>query len=174
MDIAVKRSKIGQFSILVLIIGAFLLLISIIRGADMIIAFAKGIPLHTFYDIKINVINVFFNFIIPFIGGILLLISGFTMLKHSKTTAEQKRTRRFRQRQTARREDLLSGLLNADEKNVLGMIREQSGILQSDLVAKSGYSKVKMHRVLKKLESMDVIKRSRFGITNRIFLNEKA
>jgi len=46
------------------------------------------------------------------------------------------------------------------------------GILQSDLVIKTGYSKVKVHRVLKKLEVNDLIRRGRSGITNKVFINE--
>ncbi len=175
MDITVKRGKIEQFSIILLIVGAFLLLASVIRGTYMVIAFVKGVlPLYTFSDVRVNVINVFFNFLIPFVGGILLVMAGLTMLKYRRLTEDHARTRKLRYHINQKREDMLSGLLSDYEKGVLAMIRKENGILQSDLVAKSGYSKVKMHRILKKLESMDVIKRSRFGITNKIFLNERA
>ncbi len=175
MDLTVSKDRIEQFSILLLIVGAFLLLISAIKGTDMVVAFVRGVlPLHTFTDVRVNVLNVFFNFLIPFIGGLLLLIAGLTMLKYRRLTEDHDRVRRVRQHIKMKNENLLLRLLNEDERNILDAVRKENGILQSDLVAKSGYSKVKMHRILKKLESIDVIKRSRFGITNKIFLNEKA
>ena len=37
---------------------------------------------------------------------------------------------------------------------------------------KSGYSKVKAHRILKSLENKNLIRRGRFGITNKVMLND--
>ncbi|MEM3227667.1 MAG: MarR family transcriptional regulator [Candidatus Micrarchaeaceae archaeon] len=172
MNFVVSRSKIEPFGIFVLIIGAFLLLISVIKGTYMVLAFARGIPIFSISDIRINVINVFFNFIIPFVGGLLLVISGLTMLKYNNYAEKQEMRRRTRQHLTVMKSDLINSLLGADEKKMLAIIREENGILQSDLSAKSGFSKVKVHRVLKKLEGMNMIKRSRFGITNRVFTSE--
>ncbi len=174
MDFTIKRANMERFAIVLLIVGAFLLLLSVIRGTYMIVAFAKGIPLHTFSDIRINVLNVFFDFLIPFVGGVLLIVAGLTILKFRREETEHEITRKVRQSFNEKKDNMLMNLMSEDEKRVLSMVKAENGILQSDLVVKSGYSKVKMHRVLKKLENMDLIKRSRFGITNKIFLNDKA
>ncbi|MCX6818455.1 MAG: MarR family transcriptional regulator [Candidatus Aenigmarchaeota archaeon] len=61
--------------------------------------------------------------------------------------------------------------LGKDEKLVLGKIIEAEGALfQSDLVAKTGFSKVKVTRILDKLEGRQLIERKRRGMTNVIIL----
>ncbi len=169
----VSRKNLESFGIFVLVVGAFLLLISMIKGTYMIIAFARGIPINSFSDVRVNVINVFFNFIIPFIGGLLLIMSGLTILKYRNYTIRHSMQRQATQRIRIAKSSLISSMLTQDEKKMLSIIGSEEGMLQSDLVAKSGFSKVKVHRTLKKLESMELIKRSRFGITNRVFLNQK-
>ena len=172
MDFTVSRNNIESFGILVLIVGAFLLLVSAIKGTYMIIAFIKGIPLYSISDIRVNVINVFFNFLIPFFGGLLLVVSGLTMLKYRNYTVRQSARNRLTKRFNVERSNLINSMLSADERKVLSILNSEGGILQSELPVKSGFSKVKVHRILKKLEGMNMIKRSRFGITNKVFINE--
>jgi len=172
VDFTVSRNNIESFGILVLIVGAFLLLVSAIKGTYMIIAFIKGIPLYSISDIRVNVINVFFNFLIPFVGGLLLVVSGLTMLKYRNYTARQSARNRLTKRFNVERSNLINSMLSADERKVLSILNSEGGILQSELPVKSGFSKVKVHRILKKLEGMNMIKRSRFGITNKVFINE--
>jgi uncharacterized membrane protein len=63
--------------------------------------------------------------------------------------------------------------LNADEKIVLEKIIEAEGtIFQSDLVEKSGFTKVKVTRMLDKLEGKGVIERKRRGMTNVVILKQ--
>jgi uncharacterized membrane protein len=172
VDFTVSRNNIESFGILVLIVGAFLLLISAIKGTYMMIAFIKGIPLYSISDIRVNVINVFFNFLIPFFGGLLLVVSGLTMLKYRNYTVRQSARNRLTKRFNVERSNLINSMLSADERKVLSILNSEGGILQSELPVKSGFSKVKVHRILKKLEGMNMIKRSRFGITNKVFINE--
>jgi len=172
VDFTVSRNNIESFGILVLIVGAFLLLVSAIKGTYMIIAFIKGIPLYSISDIRVNVINVFFNFLIPFFGGLLLVVSGLTMLKYRNYTVRQSARNRLTKRFNVERSNLINSMLSADERKVLSILNSEGGILQSELPVKSGFSKVKVHRILKKLEGMNMIKRSRFGITNKVFINE--
>jgi len=172
VDFTVSRNNIESFGILVLIVGAFLLLVSAIKGTYMMIAFIKGIPLYSISDIRVNVINVFFNFLIPFVGGLLLVVSGLTMLKYRNYTVRQSARNRLTKRFNVERSNLINSMLSADERKVLSILNSEGGILQSELPVKSGFSKVKVHRILKKLEGMNMIKRSRFGITNKVFINE--
>jgi uncharacterized membrane protein len=61
--------------------------------------------------------------------------------------------------------------LDKDEKNVLQKIIEAQGtIFQSDLVEKTKFNKVKVTRILDKLEGKGLIERKRRGMTNVIIL----
>lgn len=61
--------------------------------------------------------------------------------------------------------------LEADEKSVFEKIIENKGtIFQSDLVEKTGFTKVKITRILDKLEGKHLIERKRRGMTNIIIL----
>jgi len=61
--------------------------------------------------------------------------------------------------------------LDKDEKFVLEKIIESQGtIFQSDLVDKTDFSKVKVTRILDKLEGRNLIERKRRGMTNVVIL----
>ncbi|MFH1439213.1 MAG: MarR family transcriptional regulator [Candidatus Woesearchaeota archaeon] len=61
--------------------------------------------------------------------------------------------------------------LNPDEKGILTRIIESKGtIFQSEIVEKTDFSKVKITRVLDKLEGMGIIERKRRGMTNVVIL----
>jgi len=65
---------------------------------------------------------------------------------------------------------ILSGLAD-DERKVLEKIIESKGsIYQSDLLLKTGFTKVKISRILDKLEFKELIERKRRGMTNIIVL----
>lgn len=61
-------------------------------------------------------------------------------------------------------------ILQGDEKTLFAIISEKEEILQSELVLESGFSKVKVSRVLQKLERKSLIKRKPFGNTNKVML----
>ncbi|MDD4497721.1 MAG: hypothetical protein PHV51_06180 [Methanosarcinaceae archaeon] len=61
-------------------------------------------------------------------------------------------------------------ILQGDEKALFVIISEKEEILQSDLVLESGFSKVKVSRVLQKLERKFLVKRKPFGNTNKVML----
>ncbi len=61
--------------------------------------------------------------------------------------------------------------LNNDEKLIFDKVIESEGtIFQSDLVDKTKFSKVKITRILDKLEGKGLIERKRRGMTNVIIL----
>jgi len=63
--------------------------------------------------------------------------------------------------------------LNEEEKNVFEKILEAEGtIFQSDLVEKTGFTKVKVTRILDKLEGRGLIERKRRGMTNVVILKQ--
>jgi hypothetical protein len=58
-----------------------------------------------------------------------------------------------------------------EEKIIVKVIEESDGtIFQSDLVEKSGFDKVKVSRILDKLEGRQLIERKRRGMTNVVVL----
>jgi len=61
--------------------------------------------------------------------------------------------------------------LDKDEKIIAKVVEEADGtIFQSDLVEKSKFSKVKVSRILDKLEGRQIIERKRRGMTNVVVL----
>lgn len=67
----------------------------------------------------------------------------------------------------------ISGL-NAEEKKLISIISEANGsIFQSELAEKSGFDKVKVTRILDRLEGQGFIERRRRGMTNIVLLKSK-
>ena len=61
--------------------------------------------------------------------------------------------------------------LDNDEKTIYNIIKDNQGsTYQTDLIKETGYSKVKITRILDKLEQKDVLERKRRGMTNIIVL----
>lgn len=61
--------------------------------------------------------------------------------------------------------------LDTEEKKIVEIIqKDQGSIFQSRLVEKSGFNKVKITRILDKLEGKGIIERKRRGMTNVVIL----
>lgn len=61
--------------------------------------------------------------------------------------------------------------LDAEEKKIYQLLENSDGtIFQSDLVAKTGFSKVKVSRIIDKLETKGIVERRRRGMANLIVL----
>jgi len=61
--------------------------------------------------------------------------------------------------------------LSSEEKKLYGLIEDGGGaIFQAELVEKSGYSKVKVSRILDRLEGKGIIERKRRGMTNMVVI----
>lgn len=61
--------------------------------------------------------------------------------------------------------------LSGDEKKIYEIIMKEDGtIFQNDLVLKSGYSKVKVSRILDRLEVKGLVERRRRGLVNLVIL----
>lgn len=69
--------------------------------------------------------------------------------------------------------DFTYRFLEPDQKKVIKTIVNSNGsILQSKLVDKTGFSRVKVSRVLKELESKKVVGKEKKGMTNKVSLKE--
>ncbi len=61
--------------------------------------------------------------------------------------------------------------LNADERRLYDLIVQAEGsMFQAELVEKSGFSKVKVSRILDRLEGLGLVERRRRGMTNMVIL----
>ncbi|MEM4332520.1 MAG: MarR family transcriptional regulator [Candidatus Micrarchaeia archaeon] len=71
-----------------------------------------------------------------------------------------------------KQEDLYSRL-SGEEKEIIKLIIKSNGaIYQSELVDKTGFGKVRISRLLDKLEGKGLIERRRRGMTNMILLRK--
>jgi len=84
------------------------------------------------------------------------------------TTSKQ--TERITHQQKVKLNEAIKTLQD-DEKKVFKIINENEGfILQGDLIEKIGYSKVKVSRILDRLEAKNLVERRRRGMSNVIVL----
>ncbi len=61
--------------------------------------------------------------------------------------------------------------LDKEEKNIYNNLKENKGSMyQSDLTRKTGFSKVKVSRILDRMEQKDILERKRRGMTNIVVL----
>ncbi len=79
----------------------------------------------------------------------------------------------FRRQETARettkkeKETYIKGM-TVDEKKIFDLIMQSGALFQSDIVEKSGVNKVKVSRILDKLEGKGLVERRRRGMSNVI------
>lgn len=86
-----------------------------------------------------------------------------------KTSLSKNRTEEIKEMQ--KKEYTPPSDLAPEEKHILDLVIESNGaIFQSDIVEKTGYGKVKVTRILDKLEGKGLIERRRRGMTNMIIL----
>jgi hypothetical protein len=97
------------------------------------------------------------------ISGIILILGGLSIwsltrekeLKHAK-------------------DKITNMLLLPEERIVIDELKKSGGqITQSQLVIKTGLSKVKVHRVVKNLAMKGIIKKYEYGLTNKIVLEKE-
>ena len=96
---------------------------------------------------------------IPLIISVLLGIFGTYMIHSSRQPA-------------IRAKPAPSGMAD-DESMVYSLLAKSGAMLQSDLVQKSGIQKVRMTRILDKLEAKQLVERQRRGMTNLVKLKSE-
>jgi len=70
--------------------------------------------------------------------------------------------------------DLTSLYLTPEEKHAISELENSGGELtQKELSDRTGYSRVKIHRIMQKLESKKIIRKIPYGQTNKIILNQE-
>jgi len=100
-----------------------------------------------------------------FVIGLFLILSKENeklIIKKIKPTAELK-PKKFSKKSLEK--------LNKEEVKIMNLLLENKGsIFQSELVGKTGFSKVKITRILDSLEGQGMIERRRRGMTNIVLL----
>lgn len=168
-----REGSVQNFALFAISVGVLLIFASLISITSIVVAFGYGILIHTLSDVRSNVLRIVLSFIIPFLGGAVLILAGRKMLEFEGDKMQKRITTTIRKKALLQKEKIINILLNKDERGVIDIIKKNpDGVLQSDLVIRTGYSKVKMHRILKGLENKGLIKRGRFGITNRVLIND--
>ena len=73
------------------------------------------------------------------------------------------------------KESITSLLLTPEEKSIVEELKRANGKLnQNQLVKKTGFSKVKVHRAIVRLEMRKIVKKYPYGLTNKIVLEKTA
>jgi len=102
------------------------------------------------------------------IAGVILVIGLFLIFSKEETKIITKTKKIHIEKQ---RKPVNYSKLDKDEKIIIKTIEEADGtIFQSDLVEKSGFDKVKVTRILDRLEGRQLIERKRRGMTNVVVL----
>ncbi len=108
------------------------------------------------------------NYLAFSIVGILILIG--LVLIFSKPT-EKIVIKKVKERIEVKNKPIDYSKLDRDEKVIVKLIEESSGgLFQSDLAEKSSFGKVKVTRLLDKLEGRQIIERKRRGMNNFVVL----
>ena len=104
------------------------------------------------------------------IAGLVLVIGLFLIFSKEDKEIIIKRVK-HRVEVEKKRKPVDYSKLSKEEKVLVKIIEEAEGtIFQSELVEKSGFSKVKVSRILDKLEGGQLIERKRRGMTNVVVL----
>ncbi len=106
----------------------------------------------------------FFVYIFGSILSVGLILLGTYLIFVNKSKTENKKV--SKEEYTSKADNL-----DPDEKQVFEKIVEAQGtIFQSELVEKTGFTKVKITRILDRLEGKGLIERKRRGMTNVVIL----
>jgi uncharacterized membrane protein len=100
---------------------------------------------------------------ISLIGSIISILAGISILSMLRNHERKKITK-----------GMLDTLTTPEEKLAIEELGRANGELtQSDLVKNTGLSKVRIHRVVKRLEELGIIKKYPYGMTNKLKLDMK-
>src|SRR3989338_3850872 len=100
-------------------------------------------------------------------GAALLVVIFILGIKISLKSAASEKMRK----ELGDKAKMLVKALKSDEKKAYELIiSSQGAVFQSELVEKMGYSKVKVSRILDKLEGKNLIERRRRGLANMVLI----
>ena len=179
MALKVTNGKNGiLISAIILIISVLLIIDRLLATGpvQLILADGKAVPIESASFFSIN--EVLFFIITAWLGGMsflyMILFSKENQIPGSKdeeipelkadiaVISENKNTA-----------ILAASILEGDEKILFQDILDNDGILQRELIVKTGFSEPKVSRLLDRAERRGLIVRQRDGMGNRVFLQKK-
>ena len=102
------------------------------------------------------------------IAGLILIIGLFLIFSKEEEKIIYKK---IKEKVEVKRKPVDYSMLDKDEKIIMKIMEDADGtIFQSDIVDKSDFTKVKVTRLLDKLEAKQLIERKRRGMTNVVIL----
>lgn len=137
-----------------------------VPNIQIIIESGRAVPLEGASYFTLG--DVLILIICAWIGGMASIYLFIAPLPAVKSTASQ-------EAQTKHKGLALNALniLNGDEKIIFAeIVNSEDGILQRDLVLKTGFSEAKVSRLLDKLEQRQLVIRRRYGMGNMIMLKK--
>ena len=160
-----KNKNVGYLIIGIAVVIGFIILIFNIGLRNIVGETCTHGPSCTIYDtIKSQ------TYLSLAIAGVILVIGLFLIFAKEETKIITK-TKTKKVPVLKKREPIDYSKFKGEEKVVLKTIEDADGtIFQSNLVEKSGFSKVKVSRILDRLESQDLLERKRRGMTNVVIL----
>lgn len=117
------------------------------------------------------------GFILALMGSLLGIIYGYFIVNRPVYYVPRREISEERKPDQKATSTQISAKLTREEKKLYELVGQANGaIFQADLVEKSNFSKVKVSRILDKLEGRGLIERRRRGMTNIVILknSEKA
>lgn len=101
--------------------------------------------------------------IISFLGSVISILAGLSLMDLLRKKERKELTK-----------NVIDLMTTPEEKIVIKELEENNNELtQSELVKRTKLSKVKIHRIIKRLESLKVVSKYPYGITNKIKLEKK-
>lgn len=166
-----KNQFVGYLIVIIAVLLGFIILsfnMALVELVSMSCTHGETCPMWGTISFQTNVsIGVM---IFVFIIGVYLIFFG----REEKIV--QKIVRQKAQTKTKSKKDYkeMAKKLKPEEKVVFANVAESDGVIfQSDLVDKTGFSKVKVTRILDKLEAQGLIERKRRGMSNVIIIKNQ-
>jgi len=179
----VLKLNIGKQGILissiVLIISVLLLIDRLLATGpvQLILEDGKAVPIEGASYFSFN--EVLFLIITAWVGGMsflyIILFSKENEISREKETPDLsiKGTKETKEIPDSKSAALIAAnMLDGDEKILFQNIIDNDGVLQRDLIQKTGFSEPKVSRLLDRLERRALIIRQRDGMGNRVFLKK--
>ena len=126
-----------------------------------------NLPFTVGYDIKLKYNKTtspnYNDIVIPILilAAIILAVSYYYVYK-------RKRSKPINHKKKSKKAGFLYDLLNADEKTLLSVISKKGFTYQSDIIQKTGFSKIKVSKIIAKLSRYHFIKIKQEGRINKI------
>ena len=97
----------------------------------------------------------------PLILGIISTLAGFSiwdLIREKELTAAKK--------------EILDVFLLPEEKHLISIIEKNDSLTQNEITKMTGFSRVKVHRIIKNIEKKNLILKQEYGMTNKITLKK--